>query len=100
MRAMALGVHHKLYNDGVALESDTYYNAIDAEVRKRFPEEFKSSNSDSRTSSPQVAAVSRQSGGGAKKPVKLSTSEVSIAKQLGISPIEYARQKMILEASQ
>lgn len=93
MTALALGVHQRLIREGVEAESEKYYNAIDREVRKRFPEEFKPSQS-SRNSAP-VAGVKRSApGSGGKTMVKLTTSELKVAKSLGVTPEQYARQKL------
>lgn len=99
MTALAMGVHQRILKSGVAPESEEYYTMIDAEVRKRFPEEFKSNNS-KRGSSPPVAGVTRRSSASAngKRVVRLTEDEAAVARRLGVSLKDYARQKALLEA--
>lgn len=86
MTAYAYGVHEDLtQNQGFDPTSDEYYQAIDAEIRQRFPEKF----TRQRTSSP-VAPVARST---APKTVRLTASEAAIAKKLGLTPEQYAREK-------
>lgn len=86
MTAYAYGVHEDLVqNEGYDPTSDEYYQAIDAEIRRRFPEKF----SRPRGSSP-VAPVARSA---APKKVALTTSEAAIARRLGLTEEQYAREK-------
>jgi len=104
MFAYALAVHDELTKPqhlggkGVVPETDLYYTTIDKEMRDRFPEAFKTSQSSGRSRSTPVAGVSRQAPSSSGKILKLTKAEASIASQLGISPKEYARQKMLLES--
>lgn len=86
MTAYAYGVHEDLVqNQGFDPTSDEYYQAIDSEIRQRFPEKFNRQ----KTSSP-VAPVARST---APKTVRLTSSEAAIAKKLGLTPEQYAREK-------
>lgn len=87
MTAYAYGVHEDLVqNQGYDPTSDEYYQAIDAEIRQRFPEKFNRP----KASSP-VAPVARST---APKPVRLTASEAAIARKLGLTPEQYAREKL------
>ena len=87
MTAYAYGVHEDLtQNQGFDPTSDEYYQAIDAEIRQRFPEKF----TRQRTSSP-VAPVARST---APKTLRLTRSEAAIAKKLGLTPEQYGREKL------
>jgi hypothetical protein len=73
--------------------SDEYYEAIDADMRKRFPESFAEEPADAKTSqrakSNVVAPASRST---APKKIVLTQTQVNIAKRLGV-PLElYARK--------
>ena len=93
MTAYALSVHEDLVESGVQVASDEYFNSINADVRKRFPETFAEESagakSSQRTKSNVVAPASRST---ASKKVVLTQTQVNIAKRLGV-PLElYARK--------
>jgi hypothetical protein len=105
MTALALGLHAKLERSGVDLRSDDYYRRIDETMRRRFPESFEGDeetttqtrepNKPSRTKPANVVApVTR---GTAPRQVRLTSSQVALAKKLGISNEQYAREIMKLE---
>jgi hypothetical protein len=103
MRKFAEGVHEDLaerYGKGY-IGTDEYFNSIDKEVKKRFPEEFASSSPNDegkpqRTRPSTVVAPAKRST--APKQVVLSKTEVGLAKKLGLTKEQYAREKMKLEA--
>jgi hypothetical protein len=92
----------KLRNNGVDPRSDAYYEQIDARLREKFPETFgqattEPSGQTSSATSPKptvVAAVTRTSG--ASK-VRLTQTQVALAKKLGLTPQQYAAQVAKLE---
>lgn len=93
MTAWAYGFHQQLVvEDGVDPRSDEYYERIDKEVRKRFPEKFESpreSRSETRSARSVVAGVSRTP---SSKKVTLTATQAALAKRLGV-PLElYAEQ--------
>ena len=96
MTYVAMATHKKLVAEGVDPQSDEYYNQIDSEVRKRFPEKFQNSQQQqtARRRESVVAPPSRQSvaGGGTRTRVVLSESQVKLARRLGLTPEQYASQ--------
>jgi hypothetical protein len=109
MTAAALGLHEKLKRQGVQIGSDSYYATLDSTMRKRFPENFdddqdpleevevkEKPKGDSPKAKPAtvVASASRST---APKRVRLTTSQVAIAKKLGLSPEQYVRELLKLE---
>lgn len=105
MTALALGLHEKLVRSGVDPRGDEYYQQIDATMRKRFPEAFE----DAEETKPQkevaktatkskpstnVAPVTR---GTAPRQIRLTATQVALAKKLGLSNEQYARELMKLE---
>jgi len=97
MTYVAMATHKKLVAEGVDPQSDDYYNQIDSEVRKRFPEKFQNSQQQQQTARRResvVAPPSRQSvnGGGSRTRVVLSESQVKLARRLGLTPEQYASQ--------
>ena len=99
MTAYALGLHEELRDNGVPIGSDEYYSKLDKTMRKRFPEHFQSTfdkEENPKQEKPKnvVAAATRSTG--AKK-LRLTTSQVALAKKLGISPELYAKEFLKLE---
>jgi hypothetical protein len=109
MTALALGTHAKLekeFGKGY-IGTEDYFNRIDSTMRKRFPENFSgevevdtqtgggkpSSRTESR-SSPVVAPATRST---ASKRIVLKASQVALAKKLGLTPEQYAREMQKLE---
>lgn len=93
MTAFALGLHSQLVQrEGIDPNRDAqeYYSRLDGELRKRFPEKFKGTSSGRRRESP-VAPAHRGVGGNARK-VVLTESQVKLARRLGITPEQYARE--------
>ena len=103
MRRYAEGVHEDLearYGRGF-IGTDEYYAAIDKEVQRRFPEEFGTTYNEEeekpqRTKPSTVVAPAKRST--APKKVVLSKTQVGLAKKLGLSNEQYARELMKLEA--
>ena len=90
MTALALGYHTKLVNEGVDPNSDDYYERLNARMRTVFPEEFEGTKNETRQKRASVVAPATRST--APKKVRLTQTQVAIAKRLGV-PIElYARQ--------
>jgi|TARA_R100001377_G_scaffold80997_1_gene60239 hypothetical protein len=90
MTALAYGLHHKLTKEGVDPTSDTYYEKINSRMRQVFPDQFDEElESTKRKSSNVVAPATRST---SPKKVTLNQSQVAIAKRLGISLEDYAKQ--------
>ena len=95
MTSLALGLHEKLVKqNGMAYATtDEYYKRIDETMRKRFPENFEDVDDEKPQSRPKpstvVASASRST---SSKKVKLSTSQQAIAKKLGLTNEQYARE--------
>jgi hypothetical protein len=100
MTSLALGLHEKLVRSGVDATSDDYYKTIDKTMRKRFPEYFGDDSLDEETPAQRtkpstvVAPASRST---APKKVHLSKSALALAKKLGLTPEQYARETIKLE---
>jgi hypothetical protein len=106
MTALALGLHEKLVRSGVDPSTDEYYRRVDETMRKRFPEAFDDAEEDEQPQTKQaqkpartkpatvVAPVTR---GTAPRQVRLTPTQVAIAKRLGLSNEQYARELMKLE---
>ena len=91
MTSMAFGLHEDLVSEGVDPTSDVYYARIDKEMRRRFPESFEGSK---REKPATVVASAKRST--ATRKITLTTTQVSLARKLGITPEQYAREMLRL----
>jgi len=97
MTAAALGLHEKLKRNGVVVGSDDYYATLDKTMRRRFSENFDEPETrNSRTRSGTVVASAARSTSPNK--VRLKASQIQLAKKLGLTPEQYAREAIKLEA--
>jgi len=103
MTAFALGLHNKLTKDGVDPRSDEYYEKINSRMRQVFPDQFDDGLEDDepvstqRKSSNVVAPATRST---APKKIRLSQSQIAIAKKLGVPLEDYAKQQAALMRKQ
>ena len=91
MTGMAFGLHEDLVGEGVDPTSDEYYSRIDKEMRRRFPENFE--GSDKKRPATVVASAKRST---APRKVTLTATQVSLAKRLGLTPEQYAKEMIKL----
>jgi hypothetical protein len=96
----ALGLHQKLVNGGVDPRSDEYFDQIDGRMKSKFPEIFGGNEDKPRTGEVQrkpttvVAPATRTTGVGK---IRLTQTQVALAKKLGLTPQQYAAQVAKLE---
>jgi hypothetical protein len=94
MTSLALGLHEKLVKEnGMAYATtDEYYKRIDETMRKRFPENFESVEERPATRTKPSTVVAPASRSTSSKKIRLTTSQQSIAKKLGLTNEQYARE--------
>jgi hypothetical protein len=102
-----MGVHRRLEREGVPIGSDHYFKSIDTEMRQRFPEKFGSSeetkdsfevetkSSTKSKPSPVVAPATRST---SPKKVRLTPTQLQLAKKFNLTPEQYARELTKLES--
>jgi hypothetical protein len=109
MSSYAVGIHEELLDEygQTVVGTDQYFKRIDRTMREKFPEYFETledkaePNEEVQKPAPKakpstvVAPATRST---ASKQVKLKTSQQAIAKKLGLTPEQYARELMKLEA--
>jgi hypothetical protein len=92
MTYAAFGIHRQLIEDeGFDPTSDEYYNELDKRVRTEFPHKFKAA---ARDSGPRVASAestASKSSSKGRRTVKLTPSQIAIAKRLNVPLEEYAK---------
>lgn len=109
MTSTAYGIHEKLVmEEGVDPDTEEYYNQLDAEMRKIFPGRFEGTSRNaqedvidisSQANSPRrastvVAPATRNNGARPPRTIKLTATEVRLAKRLGLTNEQYAMQKL------
>ena len=101
MTGYAFGVHETLVKQGInpQTQADEYYRRIDESMRERFPDKFDGQQVEAapvRQAGSVVAPAQRS----AKKPrrVQLTSTQVALAKRLGLTAEQYAAQ-LLKEAS-
>ena len=97
MTAYAMGVHSKLVKQGVDTTSDDYYETINSRMRNTFPEEFgENEEPEAKTTKRQSNVVAPATRSTAPKKVRLTQTQVAIAKKLGV-PLELYAKKVAEE---
>ena len=94
MTSLALGVHENLVRNGVNPTSDEYYRSINSTMQKRFPEKFGDNSLEQvkpaqRKPSNVVAPATRST---APKKVRLTKTQIALAKKFKLTPEQYARE--------
>lgn len=96
MTSFALGLHNKLVKEGVNPSSDDYYQRIDARMRQVFPDQFEDTDStieeEVETPTPSSNVVAPATRSTAPKKIRLTQTQVTLAKRLGLTPEQYALQ--------
>jgi len=93
MTYAAFGIHRKLVEEeGFDPQSDDYYSEIDRRVRTEFPHKFKAANTSGKSQvAPAGSSASRSTNKQGRKTVRLSPSQIAIAKRLNVPLEEYAK---------
>ncbi len=97
MTSFAYGVHEKLVTEEkVSPMSDQYYERVDARMREVFPEKFGEDTTSRQTATRQntstVVAPSTRNNSGKPRKMQLTATQVSLARKIGITPEQYAKQ--------
>ena len=99
MTYTAFDLHKKLIEqEGFDPQSDEYYSEIDKRIRLEFPHKFDTNRSnlgEGSTKPVQTVASAKRSTNTGRKTVRLTSSQVAIAKKLGVPLEEYAKQLKI-----
>jgi len=91
MRETALSIHSELVQEGFDVSSDEYYSEIDKRIREEFPHKFEDTKQIAQKPVQTVASANRTASNNGRKKVRLSPSQVAIAKKLGVPISEYAK---------
>ena len=103
MTYTAFSIHKNLVEQGFDTTSDSYYTEIDRRIREEFPHKFEEAThqptNGSRAPVQRVASANRAAKSTGRDTVKLTPSQVAIAKKLGVPIEEYARQVKEISAN-
>jgi hypothetical protein len=92
MTLTSFSIHRKLVEQGYNPSSDEYYAEIDKQMKETFPHKFSSDGGNETTPTQTVASVNRSNQPAKRKgTVRLTPSQVAIAKKLGVPLSEYAK---------
>ena len=98
MTFTAFEIHKDVVKEGFDPNSDEYYAEIDKRIKVDFPHKF--GNSETTTPKPvQAVASANRSVKQGRKTVRLTSSQVHIAKKLGVPLEEYAKQLKLTEGA-
>jgi hypothetical protein len=105
MTSFALGLHQKLVKQGVDPRSDEYFQKVDSRLHEVFTDYFGEGRADpggdarsqqrTTTRSSPVTSAARSSNGPTK--VRLTPTQIALAKKFGLTPQQYAQEVVRLE---
>ena len=98
MTYTAFEIHKDLVNEGFDPKSDDYYAEVDKRIKVDFPHKFGNTSEKQSTTPVQTVASAQRSVKPGRKTVRLTSSQVAIAKKLGVPLEEYAKQLNTKEA--
>eukprot|EP01043_Picozoa_sp_COSAG02_P030991 COSAG02_NODE_2004_length_10133_cov_24.530297_1_plen_324_part_00 len=100
MTFTAFEIHKDLVDkEGIDPKSDEYYTEIDKRIRVDFPHKFDNTDKTATTKPVQSVASANRSVKPGRKQVRLTSSQVAIAKKLGVPLEEYAKQLKLTEGA-
>ena len=95
----AFEIHKDLVNEGFDPQSNEYYAEVDKRIKVDFPHKFGNTETKQTTKPVQSVASAQRSVKPGRKTVRLTSSQVAIAKKLGVPLEEYAKQIKITEGA-
>jgi hypothetical protein len=99
MTASALGLHQKLVRERGPqyAGTDEYWGVIDKTMRRRFPEYFGDELEAASSAPKRASVVAPASRSRSPRKIKLTKSQVALAKKLGLTPEQYAQEMLKME---
>jgi len=99
MTFTAFEIHKDLVNEGFDPKSNDYYNEVDKRIRVDFNHKFAKDGTEHSSKPVQSVASAQRSVKPGRKTVRLTSSQVAIAKKLGVPLEEYAKQIKLTEGA-
>ena len=92
MTFTAFEIHKDLVNEGFDPQSESYYTEVDKRIRVDFSHKFGNTGTKQSTTPVQTVASANRSVKPGRQTVRLTSSQVAIAKKLGVPLEDYAKQ--------
>ena len=99
MTYTAFEIHKDLVNEGFDPQSNDYYAEVDRRIKVDFPHKFGNTDTKQTAKPVQSVASANRSVKSGRKTVRLTSSQVAIAKKLGVPLEEYAKQIKLTEGA-
>ena len=99
MTFTAFEIHKDLVNEGFDPKSDDYYSEVDKRIKVDFPHKFAKGGEEQTSKPVQSVASAQRSVRPGRTTVRLTSSQVAIAKKLGVPLEEYAKQIKLTEGA-
>ena len=99
MTYTAFEIHKDLVNEGFDPQSNEYYAEVDNRIKVDFPHKFGNTETKQTNRAVQSVASANRSVKPGRKTVRLTSSQVAIAKKLGVPLEEYAKQIKLTEGA-
>ena len=99
MTYTAFEIHKDLVNEGFDPQSKDYYAEVDKRIKVDFPHKFGNTETKQTAKPVQSVASAQRSVKSGRKTVRLTSSQVAIAKKLGVPLEEYAKQIKLTEGA-
>jgi len=99
MTYTAFEIHKDLVNEGFDPKSTEYYAEVDKRIKVDFPHKFGNTETKQTAKPVQSVASANRSVKSGRKTVRLTSSQVAIAKKLGVPLEEYAKQIKLTEGA-
>ena len=99
MTYTAFEIHKDLVNEGYDPQSNEYYAEVDNRIKVDFPHKFGNTETKHTTKPVQSVASANRSVKSGRKTVRLTSSQVAIAKKLGVPLEDYAKQLKLTEGA-
>jgi len=98
MSFLAMGIHKRLEKEGVPVGSDHYWNSIDTEVRKRFPDKFGDTEAKPSATTRKTTVVAPATRSTSSKKITLNTRQLELAKKFKLTPEQYYNELVKTES--
>ena len=99
MTFTAFEIHKDLVNEGFDPKSDDYYSEVNKRIKVDFPHKFAKGGDVETSKTNQLVASAKRSVRPGRNTVRLTSSQVAIAKKLGVPLEEYAKQIKLTEGA-
>ena len=98
MSFLAMGIHKRLEREGVPTGSDHYWETIDTEMKKRFPDKLGEAESKPSATTRKTTVVAPATRSTSSKKITLNTRQMELAKKFKITPEQYYNELVKTES--